>query len=198
MRKLLAITAILFGSLCILSGTSVADQPEEVAEDKVTICHRTNADNNPYVQITVDSHAVDGEAGEPGQADHYDEHVGPVWNDTLKDDKIEWGDIIPPVEGFHEGLNWTEEGIAFYENDCAVPAEETTTTTEATTTTTVEETTTTVAVDETSTDRRVKAQGAVEATELPRTGSSELVLTGIGVALIAGGSIMVRRSTLMG
>ena len=32
-------------------------------EDNVTICHRTNSVSNPYVVITVDPSAVDGDLG---------------------------------------------------------------------------------------------------------------------------------------
>jgi hypothetical protein len=87
--------------------------------DKVTICHRTASDTNPYVKITVDIDAADGDLGnDKGQGDHYKEHVGPVWELGLKAAHIEWGDIIPPIDGIHDGLNWTAEGQEIYENDC--------------------------------------------------------------------------------
>jgi hypothetical protein len=92
---------------------------EEEEDDKITLCHRTNSNINPYVQITVDTGAADGIAGNSGnQPDHFDEHQGPVWNPTLKAQKIEWGDIIPPIEGVHDGLNWTTEGQLIYNNNC--------------------------------------------------------------------------------
>jgi len=86
-------------------------------EDKVTICHRTNSVHNPYRQITVNESAVDGE----GQNDHT-HHTGPVatsevFAQGLKDQKIKWGDIIPPV-GESDGLNWTDAGMAIYNNGC--------------------------------------------------------------------------------
>jgi hypothetical protein len=94
-------------------------------EDKVTICHRTNSVKNPYVKISVDESAVDGE----GKDDH-SHHTGPVaWSEAvaqqLKDAKEKWGDIIPPVEGVTKGLNWTTVGMAVYNNDCQ-PVEEVT------------------------------------------------------------------------
>ncbi len=108
-------------------GTAVANpggQPGNA--DNVTICHRTNSVTNPYVVITVDPDAVDGNLGnDNGKGDHYLEHGGPVFDPTaeypppMSDD--DWGDIIPPIQGVHDGLNWTAEGMAIYENDCKVP-----------------------------------------------------------------------------
>ena len=95
--------------------------------ERMTICHRTNAATNPYRRITVSVNAIDGIAGNSGnQADHYGEHKGPVATSTaaaqiLKDNKIKWGDIIPPVTSHHEGYNWTAEGMSIYNNDCNVP-----------------------------------------------------------------------------
>ena len=89
---------------------------------KVTICHRTDSATNPYRQITVDQSAVDG----VGNSDHYGEHQGPLASTTvvaqqLKDAHIKWGDIIPPLKGVHNGLNWTTEGQAIYDANCVVP-----------------------------------------------------------------------------
>jgi hypothetical protein len=117
-------------------------------EDNVTICHRTNAVTNPYVVITVDVSAVDGDLGNnTGQGDHYLEHQGPVFDPSVDYQPPfsgdEWGDIIPPIEGVHSGLNWTAEGIAIYENDCAVPSPTETPTTPTETPTTPTETPTT-------------------------------------------------------
>lgn len=87
-------------------------------EKKVTICHRTASYNNPYVKITVDQDAADGDLGnDNGKGDHYSVHTGPVFYPTIPK-HMKWGDIIPPIEGVHEGRNWTPEGIAIYENDC--------------------------------------------------------------------------------
>jgi hypothetical protein len=89
----------------------------QVSEDKVTICHRTNSATNPYVKITVDVSAVDGQ----GNNDH-SQHTGPLVSSTadaqtLKDNHVKWGDIIPPVEGVTDGLNWPA-GETVLENGC--------------------------------------------------------------------------------
>jgi len=143
-RRLAIAGAIAF--VAIASGLAVspsqADPPGETtttAERKVTICHATNADENPYNRIEVDESSVDGVGG----ADHYGTDTGPIWDSTLKDLKITWGDIIPPVAPFHAGLNWTAAGQAIWNLGCSVVAP-TTTTTVAPTTTTVPPTTTTV------------------------------------------------------
>ncbi|MEO5949333.1 MAG: S-Ena type endospore appendage, partial [Candidatus Saccharimonas sp.] len=92
----------------------------EVPPKKVTICHSTGSTYNPYVRISVDQNAADGIAGNNGnQADHYTEHQGPIYYDGIKG---EWGDIIPPIEGAHAGLNWTTQGQFIFNHDCEVPA----------------------------------------------------------------------------
>lgn len=94
---------------------------------RVTICHRTNSATNPYVAITVSAMAVKSHGDESGHA----QHAGPVANSNehaqeLKDKKIKWGDIIPPVEGITSGQNWTSENQAIHANGCqAVPASNT-------------------------------------------------------------------------
>lgn len=119
----IAAVAVAIGGMVGLTQTSTAEA-KKAKPPKVTICHRTNAVNNPYVQLTVAQSAVDGVAGNSGsKPDHYGEHQGPLVTATaqaqaLKDNKIKWGDIIPPVPGFHDGLNWTTEGQAVYNNGC--------------------------------------------------------------------------------
>lgn len=97
-------------------------------ENKVTICHRTDSVNNPYGPnaISVSQSAVNGEES---LNDHMN-HTGPVaWSEaiatTLKDSSENWGDIIPPVTGVTDGLNWTTVGQAVYNNNCQ-PVEEVT------------------------------------------------------------------------
>lgn len=145
MRKILALFLIAAGSVCLFGAPAAANHNG----GSVTICHRTNSDQNPYVVISPDEAAVDGAA--PANGDHYLEHQGPVWNSTLKDQKIEWGDIIPPVPGHHDGLNWTVEGQAIYNNGCAPVPPGTTTTTSTTSSTTTSSTTSTTVLEPTTT-----------------------------------------------
>lgn len=202
MRKPIALILIALGVVCMLISPSAAKDNDD---HKITICHRTNSDTNPYVQITVDKNAADGADVQNGPDDHYGEHQGPIWNDTLKDQKIEWGDIIPPIEGYHNGLNWTAEGQAIYRNGCDVPGEITTTTTvdetttttepttttvEETTTTTLEETTTTVGLDGSSTVPKRTLGPAAAADTLPVTGSETTFLMALGVSLLLAGTAL--------
>ncbi len=90
------------------------------AQRKVEICHRNNGIKH-YVSISVPVSAIDGISGnEAGKGDHFSEHKGPVWIDGID---VEWGDIIPPLAGIHDGLNWDAYGQATYENDCTPPSQ---------------------------------------------------------------------------
>lgn len=74
---------------CLLSAATLMAVPAPVSatgNEKVTICHRTNSETNPYVMITVSKKAVDGE----GKNDHT-HHVA--------DEQHPRGDIIPAPEG---------------------------------------------------------------------------------------------------
>ena len=55
---------------------------------KVTLCHRTNSDHNPYVRITVSINSVIKSSGHDG-------HNGPVYAAEMKSAHQKWGDIIP-------------------------------------------------------------------------------------------------------
>jgi len=90
-----------------LANTSDADC------DKVTVCHSTSAQANPYNVMTPSKSAdVQG----------HDDHNGGVYPSDP------WGDIIPPFYYFCEsgictypGKNWTTEGQAIWNNDCDIP-----------------------------------------------------------------------------
>ena len=121
------ITKQLLGGAVVLSmlvpifgikSTASAKKPNP-NNNKVTICHRHNSVYNPYNQESVSESAING----IGNGDHYKEHQGPLASSLtvaqqLKNNKTEWGDIIPPLAGFHNGLNWTAEGQTIYNNNC--------------------------------------------------------------------------------
>ena len=95
-----------------------ADAAAKVS-DKVTICHATTSDTNPYITNQPDK---------SGDVSGHADHTGPVWNATLKKLHITWGDIIPPfdyvengVTKTYPGLNWTAAGQAIFANGCAIP-----------------------------------------------------------------------------
>jgi len=75
----------------------------------VTLCHRTSAKNNPYVELTVSQSAVDSKNG-------HDTHTGGLFPTS------HWGDIIPPFNGY-AGLNWPA-GASILANGCEVGTEQ--------------------------------------------------------------------------
>lgn len=115
-----AIAAVFLGVVLVVGTYVAAHATPPTDEHKVTICHRTHSDTNPYVIVTAD---IASEGHGKGVGDHYAEHQGPVWELGLKEQHIEWGDIIPPYEYedfSFPGYNWDEAGQAIYENDCEV------------------------------------------------------------------------------
>lgn len=84
-------------------------------------CHRGNAVKNPYQAVPFSNtySEVDGQ----GNNDHT-QHTGPIATSpeiaqALKNDKINWGDIIPPVPNvLPNGYNWTAEGQAIWAAGC--------------------------------------------------------------------------------
>lgn len=120
-RRANPVTAAVIGGL-VVAGTLVAvpaaDAVPGGTTEKVRICHRTNSLTNPYVSIEVAQSSVDGaEGSDRGQGDHYVNHTGPIWTPTTTK-RDDWGDIIPPIPGVHDGLNWTEAGQAFWTAGC--------------------------------------------------------------------------------
>ncbi len=104
-------TAILVPSSPALAG----DKTE------IVICHGTGSQENPYV---VNSPAINSSGAFVGQlAAGHNDHVGPIWFPGIT---VTWGDIIPAYDyapaNFHfNGLNWTAEGQAIYNNGCNIP-----------------------------------------------------------------------------
>jgi hypothetical protein len=114
--KTVALVLMLIGAIMILVGVSKIEAKQD---HKIRICHATDSHTNPYTNPEVDQDAVDGDLGnDNGQGDHYLEHNGEVWHEGIADHS--WGDIIPPIEGVHEGKNWNEEGRAFWNNSCNI------------------------------------------------------------------------------
>jgi len=77
--------------------------PHEDNDKKITICHATGSESNPYVEITIALPGLNGHAGDHHQ---HSEDIIPS----------NYGKVIP------EGQNWTDEGKATYYNGC-VPVE---------------------------------------------------------------------------
>ena len=78
---------------------------------KVTICHATGSEGDPYNKIEISQSAVDDEG-------HWN-HTGPVWYLGASDAGVRWGDIIPATDGV-TGLNWPA-GESTFNNDCQLP-----------------------------------------------------------------------------
>ncbi len=75
---------------------------------KVTICHRTSSDKNPYVEMTIDEAAVTRRG--------HDHHDGGIYPDRP------WGDIIPAF-GTYRGKNLGDGGAAILANGCKTGSE---------------------------------------------------------------------------
>lgn len=130
-RSGLAATAagILLAVTGLVAVPASAGQGQGSAYGEVTICHRTNAPDNPYTLTRVSFRATDGSL--VGN-DHLG-HGGPAFDYTAdpEDDDYpyttprngdQWGDIIPPYEwdgGSYPGnAAWQNGGAAILEADC--------------------------------------------------------------------------------
>jgi hypothetical protein len=97
---------------CLALGTSVASATKPDPTHKITICHATASESNPYVTITVDVASIVGDSGHG--------HSG-----------INAGDIIPPFDiagNVYAGNNWDAAHEAILDNGCSGSAVDTTTT----------------------------------------------------------------------
>ena len=85
---------------CVTPGESPTPRPTPTEHDKkITICHATGSETNPYVVITIALQGLNGHANA---------------NHQLSED------IIPPNDGniVPDGQNWTAEGQATFNNGC--------------------------------------------------------------------------------
>jgi hypothetical protein len=128
-------------------GKSTAGGP---GYQKVTLCHRTNSENNPYVRITVSVNSVVKSSGHDG-------HVGPIHVPGMKAAGQRWGDVIPSFSyttksggtATYGGKNWPA-GQALLERGC-VASQPTTTPSQSPTPTTPTPTPTTPTPSDTPT-----------------------------------------------
>ncbi len=108
--------AALIAVAVLTPTTTLATQP--ATGQKVTLCHATNSDTNPYVKITVDI------ASSGYVKSGHNHHAGPIWSAGLKAQHIGWGDIIPSYTygAFtYLGLNNTTAGLALLAANCVTP-----------------------------------------------------------------------------
>lgn len=127
-----ALIAVFLGIILMFTSATVpALASDNGVDHKVTICHRTNSEKNPYVEITVDKASVVG--GHIKVADGHDGHDGPIFAPGMKAGHDKWGDIIPNFEyvvegkkndpdttGTYGGQNYTEAGKAILAAHCEV------------------------------------------------------------------------------
>lgn len=122
-------SAVLLVGVQLLSPFAIlVPKVAAASNDKITICHATDSNTNPYVRETVNVDSTGG-GKDKGVADHL-AHTGPVWDPTLKSAGTAWGDIIPPVPGTDpvKSLNWTNQdgtantdGQAIWTYNCNIP-----------------------------------------------------------------------------
>jgi len=98
----------------------VASATKPDPADKVTICHATASESNPYVEISVDVASIVGDSGHGNSG-------------------VNAGDIIPPfsIDGnVYAGNNWDADHQAIFDDGCNVAAASTSTTSSPSTSTT--------------------------------------------------------------
>src|SRR5579859_2191543 len=113
----LSLVVSMLASSLVFSGSNVIATSHHAG--KVTICHASDSNTNPYVTETPD---IENDGSLSGG--HLN-HTGPIWNSTLKSNHIQWGDIIPPyTDGsfVYPGMNWTTDGQTIFNNGCNFPA----------------------------------------------------------------------------
>jgi hypothetical protein len=113
-RTILALAGVtaVAGTIMVVSAMGATAAPQAAAKDpKVTLCHRTDSETNPYVTITV--------AAAAAYNAHFKIHKGDVWFPGHPK-KPFWGDIIPPsvYKGTNFQQNWNAAGQAIFNNGC--------------------------------------------------------------------------------
>jgi uncharacterized repeat protein (TIGR01451 family) len=125
-----AAAAITLAAAAVPLAAGAATASQGGADDhKVTLCHRTNAENNPYVVITIDKAGV-------FRTGHDGHDEGGVYQPGDKANGVRWGDIIPAFDYYaspqdenagtlshYTGLNNTPAGLDVLANGCQVPGE---------------------------------------------------------------------------
>lgn len=114
MHKRIVIVSAVVAAMFAVGGLGVVSAAgQEGGHEPITLCHARASVTNPYgpKAITVDADAI---FDDPNVVPNgHGTHTGPLFP---ADD---WGDIIPPFDGF-PGLNWPA-GQAILENDCQIP-----------------------------------------------------------------------------
>jgi LPXTG-motif cell wall-anchored protein len=100
-RRFVVAAVALFGLAAVV--TTPPQGADACNPTKVTICHATASDTNPYTINSVDESSIDAPGNRylNGHGDHE-------------------RDIIPPFRTF-PGRNWDEAGQAIWNNGCQVP-----------------------------------------------------------------------------
>lgn len=121
-RAIATVAGMTAGIALFFAGVAVASPPGPEGHT-VTLCHATNSNTNPYVEITVDVASVLNRHGHAG-------HTGPVWDLSLKGQHISWGDVIPAFtytapdgsSQSYPGMNDDGSGAAILGNGCDIPS----------------------------------------------------------------------------
>lgn len=201
----LAALLLTMGTLTV--GALAASASQGGDDHQVTLCHRTNSETNPYVEITVDKASVFKQG-------HDTHNEGGVHQPGDKANGVRWGDIIPPFDYFgspkdeqtshYAGLNFTAEGQAVLANGCVAPQVTTsptptptdTTTPTPTPTNTASVTPPTTAPTATPTKphkatHKPTPLPTTPTTTLPKTGAGPVVALGVlAVLLLAVGTFL--------
>jgi uncharacterized repeat protein (TIGR01451 family) len=107
-RRVLPLAAAGLALCAGIAAAGVRQEPTLLVQpdDKITICHATGSDSNPYVQIQVDDDSIFKENG-------HDSHPN---------------DIIPPFDyvendetKHYPGKNWDARGQTIWLNGCEIP-----------------------------------------------------------------------------